>query len=316
MPDRASAAEFLARHLAALDGELPGLLLRVSRQTDGEAIHDLRVTIRRLRTLLRLARPIFGRHHTDLIRAIYTKIAQTSGALRDEEVFLEHLEKYGDGVTAAGEERQPLADQLEAFTAERRAREKRLRGDVTRSLETEDVSRARTMLGALLLLPVRPKKDRELGRFARKAVIDALAGVDRYRDSKSNDIEGLHELRIAYKRLRYTLEFFAPVLPPDLTASHDPAVRFQKRLGDIHDLDMALAHLDERAHAAAAKGVRDPLPREREEQGERESAPATLQPETLLLNALRDAFTGARLKKMAQFESEMRPELPAPPAGS
>ena len=267
-----SAAEFLARHLAGLDAEIPGLLMRVGRQSDPEAIHDLRVAIRRLRTLLRLARPIYGRHHTDLIRGIYTEVGRSSGALRDEEVFLELLEKHGEHVDPV------LSKELEEFCKQRRLRERELRGAVLKTLETDDVSSARTLLGALLALPVRPKKDRDLAKFGRAAVIDALSAVDEYRDAESHDSKGLHELRIAYKRLRYTLEFFGPVLPPDLTAAKDPAVRFQKRLGDIHDLDMALVHSKE---------------------------------STQLSNPLRDtlsaSFGEARSKKVAAFEAEMRP---------
>lgn len=268
----ASAAEFLSRHLASIDAEVPGLLMRVTRQSDPEAIHDLRVAIRRLRTLLRLARPIYGRHHTDLIRAIYTRIARASGALRDEEVFLELLEKHGAALEA------PLAGELRAFVQGRHEHEKALRGEVLHDLETDDVTRARSMLGALLALPVRPKKDRELSRFGRRAVIRALSAVDLHRDAGEEDVEELHALRIAYKRLRYTLEFFAAVLPPDLTAAHDAAVRFQKRLGEIHDLDMARVHVDEANQLS--EGLR---------------------------HTLDGSFRAARQKKFLAFSAEMHP---------
>ena len=268
-----SAADFLARHLASLDAEMPGLLMRVGRQSDPEAIHDLRVAIRRLRTLLRLARPIYGRHHTDLIRGVYTDVGRSSGALRDEEVFLELLEKHGADLSP------PLAPELAGFRDQRLVRERELRGAVLKSLETDDIAVARTLLGALLALPVRPKKDRDLAKFGRAAVIDSLSAVDEHRDAKGDDGEGLHDLRIAYKRLRYTLEFFGPVLPPDLTAAHDAAVKFQKRLGDIHDLDMALAHCE-----------------------------ASPQLSGELRGILAQSFGEARSKKLAAFEAEMRPD--------
>src|SRR5262249_32840977 len=54
------------------------------------------------------------------------------------------------------------------------------------------------------------------------------------------DVVGLHDLRIAYKELRYAAELFAPALPSDLAAMAEPAARFQKRLGEIHDVDVAL----------------------------------------------------------------------------
>lgn len=272
-----SAAEFLSRHLSTLDADIPGLLMRVGRQSDPEAIHDLRVTVRKLRTLLRLARPVFGRHHTDAIRAIYTQAGRASGELRDEEVFLELLEKAGSSLDTK------LEDELATLRRRREQRELELRAAALRSLETNDITKARTMLGALLALPVRPKKDRDISRFGRKAVLDALAGVDLHRDAKSDDVEGLHDLRIAYKRLRYTLEFFGSVLPPDLTAAHDAAVRFQKRLGDLHDLDMALAAVDE----------------EKSLSGE-------------LREGLTSIFRASRAKKLLAYEAEMRPTAGLP----
>lgn len=278
----ASAAEFLGRHLASLDAEVPSLLMRVARQTDPEAIHDLRVTVRRLRTLLRLGRPIFGRHHTDLIRAVYTRVGRATGDLRDEEVFLELLEKHGKTLVA------PLDGELATFVAARRTRERTLRGEVLRALETDAITEARTMLKALLVLPVRPKRDRELARFGRRAVIRALSEVDAHRDAKSAEIEALHELRIAYKRLRYTLEFFGPVLPPDLTAAEEIAVRFQKRLGDLHDLDVALVTV---ADATRGRG-------EEPRMGD------------ALAEALSERFREARAKKFSAFEAEMHPRRP------
>jgi CHAD domain-containing protein len=48
-------------------------------------------------------------------------------------------------------------------------------------------------------------------------------------------------LRIAYKRLRYTVETFANALPADLAALAPTAARFQKWLGDLHDVHVAIA---------------------------------------------------------------------------
>ncbi len=57
----------------------------------------------------------------------------------------------------------------------------------------------------------------------------------------TTDAVGLHDLRIAYKELRYASELLAPALAVDLAAMAEPAAKFQKRLGEIHDADMALA---------------------------------------------------------------------------
>jgi CHAD domain-containing protein len=90
---------------------------------------------------------------------------------------------------------------------------------------------------------VRPKRDLVLGKLARKVVQKARRGVEARRDVAPDDVVGLHDLRIAYKKLRYAVEIFSEALPADLAAMAEPAARFQKRLGDLHDLDVAKATL-------------------------------------------------------------------------
>ncbi len=224
-----SAAAYVAQKLRSLDAELEPAAARVLATADDEAVHDMRVAIRRTRTLLKIARPLFGGFHTDAVRRAFVAVQKATGDLRDEEALEETLAKLG------------LKDP--AFTAwreGRKVRERTLRRAVVRMLRSGELTRARELLLALVTLPVRPSRDRDIAKFARKSAKKAREGVEEHRDAKTDDSEALHELRIAYKQLRYSIELFADVLPADVTAARDPAVRFQKKLGDIHDLDVAI----------------------------------------------------------------------------
>lgn len=53
-------------------------------------------------------------------------------------------------------------------------------------------------------------------------------------------IDELHAARISAKRLRYTLEFFAPVYGDQVTAALDELTRLQDELGHVHDLDVRI----------------------------------------------------------------------------
>ncbi len=53
----------------------------------------------------------------------------------------------------------------------------------------------------------------------------------------------LHDLRIAAKRLRYTLEIFADVLPEESTAVVEEVTQIQEELGALHDSDVMIALL-------------------------------------------------------------------------
>ena len=58
-------------------------------------------------------------------------------------------------------------------------------------------------------------------------------------DLQAADLATLHELRIAAKWLRYTLEFVREPLEPEATALIRPVVALQDHLGDQHDQHVA-----------------------------------------------------------------------------
>ena len=57
------------------------------------------------------------------------------------------------------------------------------------------------------------------------------------------EVRGLHNLRIAAKRLRYTLEIFEDVLPPTSQAFANELAQMQDELGALHDADVMIALL-------------------------------------------------------------------------
>ncbi len=233
------AGTFVVRALTALDVELAAAAPRVFEASDAEAIHDLRVALRRLRTLLRLVRGVLGRFHTDAVRAALGEIQRATGALRDAEVVDEIL-------AGLAIDSQPF----ELWRARRHALERSRRRAVLAKLAAGDLERARDLLGALLTLPVNPSRDLDAAKLARRAVRSAEHGVVAHGTVDVADVTALHELRIAYKRLRYAVEMLREVLPPELVALRERAVLMQKRLGDIHDVDVAI-ELVQRARSLA-----------------------------------------------------------------
>ena len=103
--------------------------------------------------------------------------------------------------------------------------------------------------------------------------------IDPVLETVERDLALLDELGLA---LRYTIETFTDVLPVDLRALREPAVRLQKLLGDVHDIDMALGVV----------------------QAANEIDHATR-------HALLNALVEKRAKKIDAFEQEMRPKMPA-----
>jgi CHAD domain len=73
----------------------------------------------------------------------------------------------------------------------------------------------------------------------------------------ADNARGLHDMRIAAKRLRYTFEVFEEVLPADGQAVVGELTQLQDELGDLHDSDVMIALLQMRlsnAHSGTAAG--------------------------------------------------------------
>jgi CHAD domain-containing protein len=227
-----AVSELVTPKLAQWLGELEEAIPRVVGNTDSEAVHDLRVALRRIRSLLKTVRAVYGTFHTNLIRKEMARVADATGALRDEEVL---------GETLAALQLSPAAGAaLAAWLHRRRHRTKALRASVVSLLQAGALQQSVEHLRALLSLPCEPKRDREVRRFARQIVLEAQANVDDSRSAEVNDIAGMHTLRIMYKRLRYSIEAFSQVLPPELRAWREVASKFQSVLGDLHDHDVAI----------------------------------------------------------------------------
>lgn len=80
---------------------------------------------------------------------------------------------------------------------------------------------------------------------ARVIVRARLADLYAYVDSVVDpaNVQALHDMRIAAKRLRYTLEMFAPHLPATSQAAVEELVALQDELGTLHDSEVLLTLL-------------------------------------------------------------------------
>jgi CHAD domain-containing protein len=215
--------------LRALEGRLDEVAPRVTAGEDDDAVHDLRVALRRTRTVLEVARRVLGRYPADEVRRAFRDLQRATGALRDEEVMREVVSSL-----------RVTGIDVDAWLAARARREGRLRGTLMQTIRAGGLERGRVLLEALLVFPIKPSRDRRLAKVARRSVERARRSVERHRGARLDDPLALHRLRIAYKRLRYTLEIFGEALPSHMGAGAQAAARFQSRLGDLHDVDMAI----------------------------------------------------------------------------
>jgi CHAD domain-containing protein len=208
---------------------------------DPEAIHDFRVALRRLRTALRPARTVFGKRHVGVLAGELRRYAQVTGALRDEEVLRETLRELHLPDRARAE--------LASWLLQRGRHERARRRNVGALIGALDPIAAR----GLTLGDVLARLERRLGRrcpdehaaraLAERALETAARDVAERLRAPTSDSIAMHELRIRYKRLRYTAEIFAPLLGERASEVAKEAARMQKHLGELHDLDEALTRI-------------------------------------------------------------------------
>ncbi len=79
-------------------------------------------------------------------------------------------------------------------------------------------------------------------RIIARARLEEMNGWGKYVDNAYR-VRELHDLRIAAKRLRYTLEVFEDVLPGACKLVVDELAQIQDELGALHDSDVLIALL-------------------------------------------------------------------------
>jgi CHAD domain-containing protein len=217
-------------------------------EADAEALHDLRVGLRRLRALLRPLGVVYGKKRVKAARLALKTIGDASSTLRDEEV----LEELLRSLTLP----KPAEVGLARWLDRRQAATRRARAEFIKQLDESGLDAAIASVASLLdggdTKPTKRGGDRPVVPFATKVVRRAQRELDAIAVEGPADATGLHDLRIGYKHLRYAIDGFARALPPELVAMREIAVGLQKRLGDLHDLDVALETIEKATGLAKA----------------------------------------------------------------
>lgn len=125
-------------------------------------------------------------------------------------------------------------------------------------------------------LNVQAPTSQNAGAIARVR-LEELYEWSRYVDNPYS-VRELHNLRIAAKRLRYTLEIFADFLPDDCKAVVQELEQMQNELGELHDSDVMIALL-----RLCLGSQENPIadPKQLTTQGKKAKAKSFLRPELL-----------------------------------
>ncbi|BBZ29198.1 hypothetical protein MMAD_34930 [Mycolicibacterium madagascariense] len=226
---------------------------RAVRADAWDAVHQMRVVTRKIRSLLRGSEASFGISDDSLLLTELKELAGILGVARDAEVL---AEKYADALDGLPEElvRGPVRERL-VEGAKRRYHAGWKRTLV--ALRSERYFRMLDALDAVIATAPQPSQDggdagqvtvgaayARVRKAAKKA--DAAAADDAVSDRDAD--EALHKIRKRAKQLRYTASALGE---PKVAES---AKSIQSLLGDHQDSVVSRTHLSSEALAAHAAG--------------------------------------------------------------
>ena len=208
-----SAAEaVLARTHAIAMANLPGTL----EDVDSEFLHDLRVAVRRARSLLRELKTVFSARELQRLRDDLKWVQAITGEMRDLDVQLLDFEDYEDRDRLA-----PLHEVLDAHRTNALATMKR-------NLRSRRATRALQSWADLRAIAGTPPVETIAAERISK-VYRQMLKMGRAIDDDTEP-EALHELRKKGKELRYLIEFFGGLFDPDVVK---PMIKALKALQDV-----------------------------------------------------------------------------------
>lgn len=235
---------------------------------DPEAVHDMRVATRRMRSTLKVFENSFKSKWIFDYNRRLRKIARALGSVRDLDVMIEGVQQYVASLelpartshkklseeekaareTAKAEidaQRESLNEGLVRLTAQR----DKARGELIDLFDSKSYRRFVTDFGEFLTTTgqgVSKDSTYSVGLTLPGIIYDRLAAVRAYdHEVETHTPETLHALRVEFKRLRYAVSSFTDVLGKESEDFIDELKAIQDHLGRLNDSVVAQATLSD-----------------------------------------------------------------------
>lgn len=236
-----------AQTLLSQTEELRNQMEGVRKNDEVEYVHKLRVASRRVRAALSIFEPCFQGKRTKIWKKTIKNLTRSSGAARDADVqiaFLEHYLTHEDPSATRG---------LEYLITLKKAHRAGMQSDLVKVLDAVAASRivndilesCKQITGKeedrkpnIRTLPTYEKAYNQISTR-----LDEVQALEQFVHDESA-VAKHHELRIAAKRLRYTMEIFSPLYSGGLRDHISLMKQFQDVLGEIHDYDVWVQDLN------------------------------------------------------------------------
>ena len=208
---------------------------------DPEGVHSMRVASRRLRSALRSFLSHLNEREVAPVAKQIKTIADALGDVRDQDVAIQALQDL------SSEAPKRFSDSLQQLIDSRKERREAARRNLKKQIGktrleqlTVEFRGAVTSVAQHQVTTTLPASESSYLDVARAIIDDRLSDLEQL--SKSlyypDDVQPLHDMRIAAKRLRYAIELFEECFPSDIGSFAKHAALLQTDLGQLHDCDV------------------------------------------------------------------------------
>ncbi len=205
---------------------------RMAANTDPEALHDVRIALRKLRSLLRPFRKLI--EHDPLVNAA-AELGRISSPVRDSEVLLGELRRHAGMEPVIARRQRELPQQYQALLG---------------SAEALRVQRALDLWPGFFRQSVHDAAPEHLKAYVTKKLAKES---QRLSEAMADPEHDRHRLRILIKRVRYCADTYPQLV--NLPSKHIKALRqAQNALGAWHDRLQWLARAEQEAELAPLVG--------------------------------------------------------------
>jgi putative phosphoesterase len=227
-------AEMLLDRIKELESQTEG----AKKNDDIEYIHKLRVASRRVRTGLNIFEECFPKKQMKKWKKTTKNLTTSSGAARDADVLIAFLESYSTQVDPRA------ARGLDYLISMQKASRSVMQSNVVKVLDSLQASKTLADISDSCR-NIRKSEDSEAHDFRTISTydkahdhiatrLDELLALGKFVHDPSA-VTKHHELRIAAKRLRYTMEIFSTIYRNGLRDEVALMKQFQDILGEMHD---------------------------------------------------------------------------------
>ncbi len=236
------ATDILRTYLSVARQNEDGLIADI----DTEFLHDYRVSLRRIRSVLSLFKGVFSRDQTADLKRRFAALMTPTGRMRDLDVW---LLKKGKFISVMPPNLHSGAHEM--FDLFRAEREREL-SQLTQWFRSDEYAKITHDLTALTETTGRlepgPNADRGAYRYACALIWKRYRKICKRARSISDETpdDTVHALRIDCKKLRYLMESFGPLFPADdFRTILKPLKKLQDVLGKFNDCSVQQQKLQE-----------------------------------------------------------------------